>query len=99
MQQFYQFGDSNLLDLQNTINLRHVGKDCSSSFFKIHLYLLASKFLKRFMINNMYSMYIRNAEYNADFDFNHNMIEKFIRKTLNYSFGIELCYDNFLQLF
>ncbi len=44
-------------------------------------------------------MDIRNADYNVDFDFNPNMIEKFIRKTLNYSFGIELCYDNFLQLF
>ncbi len=52
------------------------------------MYLLASNFLKRFMINNMYSMDIRNAEYNADFDINPNMIEKFIRKTLNYSFGI-----------
>ena len=52
------------------------------------MYLLASKFLKRFMINNMYSMDIRNAVYNAYFDFNPNMIEKFIRKTLNYGFGI-----------
>jgi len=48
MQQFYQFGDSNLLDLQNTINLRHVGKDYSSRFFKNPFVPFSFKVFKAF---------------------------------------------------